>query len=180
VADLLDRMLTSRIPDPAQRAAAVQDLMIRRGLPTTMARPTELFSTRAELRTSGAVTLGLLGVRHVLTLRMFSLHTQDLPGEQLLADAISGDARQSGWNLDLNRKLDPHSSAEVGLARSRDVGLGSNAGRESRTTTLRIGATHELSARTVVNIGARRVLLKATVLDDAGETAVYAGALHRF
>ena len=28
--------------------------------------------------------------------------------QQLLADAISGDARQSGWNLDLNRKLDPH------------------------------------------------------------------------
>ena len=56
VADLLDRMLIGRIPDAAQRAIAVQDLISRRGLPTTLSRPTELFSSRAEVRTRANVS----------------------------------------------------------------------------------------------------------------------------
>jgi uncharacterized protein (PEP-CTERM system associated) len=181
VADLLDRMLAGRITDAAQRAAAVQDLITRRGLPGTLSRPTELFSSRAEVRTTANLSVGLIGVRHVLTLHVHSLHTQDLPGDQLLTGAISGDARQNGWDLGLNRKLDPQTSADLSLGRNRNVGLGLiNEGRETHETSVRLGLTHELTARTVVSGGLRRVLLKSTTLGDANETAVFAGALHRF
>jgi uncharacterized protein (PEP-CTERM system associated) len=180
VADLLDRMLIGRIPDAAQRAIAVQDLISRRGLPSTLSRPTELFSSRAEMRTRANLSVGLLGVRHVLTLSAHSLHTQDLPGDQLLTGVVSGDARQNGWSVDLNRKLDPRTSANISLASNHNVGLGINSGRESEETSVRLGVTHELTARTIVSAGARRVMLRSTVLADANETAVFAGALHRF
>ncbi|MEY4750408.1 MAG: hypothetical protein RIQ60_2622 [Pseudomonadota bacterium] len=180
VADLLDRMLAGRITDPAQRAIAVQDLISRRGLPTTLSRPTELFSSRAEIRTRANLSVGLLGVRHVLTLNAYSLHTQDLPGDQLLTGAVSGDARQHGWSVDLNRRLDPRTSSNLSLARSRSVGLGINSGRESQESSVRLGFTHELTARTTVSGGVRRALLQSQVLGDANENAVFAGAVHRF
>jgi uncharacterized protein (PEP-CTERM system associated) len=180
VADLLDHMLAGRITDISQRAAAVQDLITRRGLPDSVSRLTELFSSRAEIRSSANLSIGLIGVRHVLTLQLHSLHTQDLPGDQLLTGALSGEARQNGWGLGLNRKLDPQTSADLTVDRSRNVALGINQGREIHQTSLRLGLTHELTPRTLVSGGVRRVLLKSTVLEDANETAVFAGALHRF
>jgi uncharacterized protein (PEP-CTERM system associated) len=181
VADMLDSMLAGRITDVAQRAAAVQDLITRRGLAGTQSRPAELFSSVAEVRTSAKLSIGLIGVRHVLTLQLHSLHTQDLPGDQILTGVISGDARQNGWRLGLNRKLDPQSSADLSLDRSRNVGLGTiNQGRESQETSARLGLTYEITPRTLVSGGLRRVLLKSTVLGDTNETAVFAGALHRF
>lgn len=179
VANLLDSLLASRISDPAQRSAAVQDIITRRGLPATVASPVQIVSNRAELRSNASVALGLLGSRHVLSLRLYALHTQDLPGEQPLA-SLSGDARQTGWSLGLNRRLSTQTSADVTLAHAQTKGEGANLGQDSSDNSLRLSASHRLAPDTVVSAGARRVLVKSTLFGDANETAIFAGALHRF
>jgi uncharacterized protein (PEP-CTERM system associated) len=179
VADMLDNLLASRITDAAQRSAAVQDIITRRGLPATVARPVELVSNRAELRSNASATLGLLGTRHVVTLRLYAQHIQDLPGQQPLA-GLSGNARQNGWSLGLNRKLDAVTSADVSLNRSHTRGEGDNLGQDSGETSVRLGGVYRLTPDTVISAGGRRVLMKSTVFGDANESAIFAGVLHRF
>lgn len=179
VASLLDSLLASRITDPALRSAAVQDIITRRGLPSSVASPVQIVSNRAEIRSNASVTLGLLGIRHVVSMRIYAQHTQDLPGELPLG-GLSGDARQIGWSLGLNRKLTTQASADLTLAHAQTKGEGDNLGQDSTDNSLRLSASYRIAPNTVVSGGARRVLLKSTLFGDANETAIFAGALHRF
>lgn len=179
VATLLDSLLASRITDPALRSAAVQDIITRRGLAATVASPVQIVSDRAEIRSNASLSLGLLGSRHVLSLRIYAQHTQDLPGELPLG-GLSGDARQNGWSLGLNRRLSTQTSADLTLAHAQTKGEGVNLGQDSTDNSLRLSASHRIAPDTVVSGGARRVLVKSTLFGDANETAIFAGALHRF
>jgi uncharacterized protein (PEP-CTERM system associated) len=179
VANLLDSLLASRITDPAQRAVAVQEIITQRGLPATVASPVQIISNRAEIRSNASISMGLLGSRHVLSLRVFAQHIQDLPGE-LTQGGLSGDARQMGWSLGLNRKLSTQTSADLTLAHIQTTGEGANLGQDSTDNSLRLGVSYRLTPNTVVTGGARRVLVKSTVIGNANESAIFAGALHRF
>jgi uncharacterized protein (PEP-CTERM system associated) len=179
VASLLDSLLASRITDPALRSAAVQDIITKRGLPTSVASPVQIVSNRAEIRSTASVTLGLLGSRHVVSLRIYAQHTHDLPGEFALG-GLSGDARQNGWSLGLNRKLSTQTSADLTVAHAQTKGEGDNLGQDSTDNSLRLSASYRIAPNTVLSGGARRVLVKSTLFGDANESAIFAGALHRF
>lgn len=185
VPSMIDAILQTRIQDEVVRQAAVQDLMTKRGLPTTLNGPVDLFSRTVQLQQGVNVTLALVGVRHTVTVRVYQVRLQDLYGPNDDTPGILGlasDSIQRGVSLGLSRRLTPDTTADLTLVQTRTEGIGLNAALGTRSGTLvRLGATHALSPRTTV-IGSVRHQTGSTALStgNATETAVSAGVLHRF
>jgi uncharacterized protein (PEP-CTERM system associated) len=182
VASLLDASLSTRITDPVERQAAVDAALRQRALPQVQNGAVSIGSTRAQLVQTADLSLAFLGVRHTVLLRGFQQTTNDLrgPSDPVPSATTSSNARQRGASLTLTRRLDPHTSADFGLNYSRVIGFGPTEGNRTVNKTVRLGLSHELSARTSVVGGVRHRQLDSNVVTTAQETAVYVGALHRF
>lgn len=176
---LFDAMLSTRIANPAERAAAVQQLIAQRNLPTTLGSALNLFSATAQLQKSANLSLALLGVRHTVTLRGFYARTEDLIGNDL-PPLISSDARQYGTSLGLNRRLRPETSADFTIGRTRVVGFGANAGTRTSSNSVRLGLSQAFSPRTTATVSLNRLWIDSTVLADANQSSLSFGLLHRF
>ncbi|MFM2052475.1 MAG: hypothetical protein RL456_512 [Pseudomonadota bacterium] len=185
VPTLVDAILRTRILDEAVRQAAVQDLIAKRGLPDTLAGPVDLFSRTVQLQNGMNVTLALVGVRHTVTVRVFHTRIEDLRGPNDDASGLLGlasDSIQQGGTVTLSRRMTPETTADVSFTHARTEGIGLNERLGSRRgSTVRLGATHALSPRTIVS-GSLRYQTGSTSLisGNANETAVSAGVLHRF
>lgn len=178
---LLDAILRTRIPDVAQRQLAVYDYMSRSGLSGTLTGPVDLYSRTVQLQQGMNVSLALIGVRHTVTFRVFRTRTEDLRGASDGVRLLASDAIQSGFTAGLNRRLTPDTSADLSLTRVQSDGIGSNAGRTSSSTVVRLGATHSLSPRTTLSGSVRFQNGSSTLTSvNASEAAVSAGVLHRF
>jgi uncharacterized protein (PEP-CTERM system associated) len=81
VAQLLNAAFTTRIPDAAARADAVQQFMATNGLPPTLFAPIDLYAPTFTIQTSAQATLVLLGVRNSVSLTAFSSKTESLLSE---------------------------------------------------------------------------------------------------
>ena len=193
VAGLIDAMLTTRIPDAALRAVAVQDLIAKRGLPDTLSSALEIFSGTAQVTQGGSLTLAWMGTRHVVTMRVFAERSRDLqgPDDVLL---VSGDSEQRGASVGLSRRLTPDMTADAGYTYARVKGRGVNEGRDTVNATWRVGLTESLSPRTSVTASLRYQTVDAstpegTAIDgsrfaatstQAAATSLSVGFLHRF
>lgn len=178
---LLDAILRTRIPDVAQRQLAVYDYMSRSGLSGTLTGPVDLYSRTVQLQQGVNVSLALIGVRHTVTFRVFRTRTEDLRGASEGLLLLASDAIQSGFTAGFNRRLTPDTAADLSLTRVKSDGFGSNAGRTSSSTVVRLGATHSLSPRTTLSGSVRFQNGSSTLTGvNASEAAVSAGVLHRF
>ena len=185
VASMIDAMLQTRILDEATRQAAVQDLIAKRGLSSSLGGPVDLYSRTVQIQQGLNVTLALVGVRHTVTMRIYQTKLEDYRGATEDANSVLGlasDSIQRGMTISLGRRLDPDTTATITLTRARAEGIGANASLGTRSgTILRLGLSHALSPRTTVT-GALRHQNGSTSLvgNDASETGLSAGVLHRF
>ena len=125
VTQFLNAAFTTRIPDPAERALAVEQFLARTGLPPTLAAPVNFYATSLLLQNVQTVSLVLIGVRNSVSFTVFNV----------VSDAISGKgdvlppALQFGQN---------NTQTGVGVGYSHQLtgftNLGANASY-SRTTT---------------------------------------------
>ena len=80
VASLLDAVFTAKIPDPVERAAAVQEFMRQAGLPDTLQSSVTLYTQQAQLATQGTASFALIGLRSVLAFTTYYLKSQVVSG----------------------------------------------------------------------------------------------------
>lgn len=193
VAALLDALLITRVPDAAQRATAVQDIIARRGLPETLSSTVELYSGTAQLVQGGNLSLVWMGNRHTVTTQFYAQRTRDLVGPDDVLP-VSGDATQRGVTTNISRRLTPDLSADVGIVYARVKGLGLNEGRDTRNVSWRTGFTQTLSPRTTLSGSLRYQIVDtdsppgvsadgtpfAASSSHATATSLSAGVLHRF
>jgi uncharacterized protein (PEP-CTERM system associated) len=81
VTQFLDAAFTTRIPDPAERAAAVAAFLARTGLPPTLAAPVNFYATSIQLQNAATVSLVLLGVRNSITFTAFRVESSAISGQ---------------------------------------------------------------------------------------------------
>jgi uncharacterized protein (PEP-CTERM system associated) len=181
VAGLLDAAFTTRFPDPVERARIVQDLIVRQGLPSALGAPLAIYAQRISLINSRSASVVLLGVRNSLGLTGFYLRTEDLSGTTFTGVGTAfANNTQRGATVTFSHQLSTVTSlnATTGWTRTRALGLVDP--EQADQHTLRMQVSRQLAPRTSAFVGARYQLFNSNRVDDARETAVFAGIGHRF
>jgi uncharacterized protein (PEP-CTERM system associated) len=181
VASLLDSLLTTRIPNPVERAAAVNRLITERGLPQRLGQASELIDQTPQLVQNGSLQLVLLGVRHSVALGLFSRSARELSrdGEPSLVSS-NADFRQRGGTLVFTRRLTPTMTMGLSAERSRTEGLAAQAGDYLRDYRLRSELTKAVNSRTQLTASLGRQLLKSNRSGSRSETRAQIGLVQNF
>lgn len=81
VAQYLDAAFTTRIPDPAERAAAVAQFLAQNGLPLTLVSPLNFYASTVTLQTTESLSAVWAGVRNTLTFTVFRSKSEAVTGQ---------------------------------------------------------------------------------------------------
>lgn len=153
---LLDAILTTRYPDPAERGQAVTQVIDRFGLASRSGTPVDLVAAYPQLRTAFGAELALLGRRNVASLEVHALTATRLDRSgDLLASLVPAlaDSRQWAATARFDRRLDEQLGAGVLLRWSRVTGLALRSGESSREWLARAALVRHLSPRTTASVG---------------------------
>lgn len=180
----LDAILTSRVPDPLERAQAVRELMIVTGLPSSLGIPIPVYSQRVDLHETHSVSVGLLGARNSLVADAYYLSREGITaeGERLPGPLrLFTDETQRGASLTYSRRLARADSVNATVLWQRTEGEALFASRpESTQWTTRVQYNRQLRPRTTAYAGARYIEYESNVFSDFNEAAVFVGLYHRF
>jgi len=179
---LLDIILATRFPDPAERQQVVDALVSERGLPTSISGPVNLYTQQIYLQEDGNVTLGLLGARNSIFLIGYYRRSEAITGAGgTLPPELAGlnDNTQKGvslvWSHNINRSLIFNATGTL----SQTVAIAPLTGKTNQgIISLRL--TSILSPSTTAFLGARYQKLNSDVANDYHEAAVFAGFNYLF
>lgn len=183
VSTLLNQVFASRIPDPAQRQLAVDELISERGLPTVLTSPLSLFSDRVTLQQSVQGSVGLLGARNTILVTVFRTKSNPIVSANpspidLLLFAQTNNT-QTGTDVVWTHRLTSLYSLATSLAWTRAVANdASNA--HSTQATLQTTLSAPLSRSTSVFAGLRYQRFWSDVNPDFSEAAAFVGLTHVF
>lgn len=181
LAALLDSIFTTRIPNEADRARAVQDYLLRNNLPSKLPEAVEVFAGGARLNESGSVTLALMGTRQLVSFTLFGQRDTNLNRvDQPILVVSADEVRQYGGSALYSRQLTSQRSIEAALTGVATDGLGLRAGDYTRDWSLHLSVTEALTPRTNVVFGFRRQLILSNAVPPTQETRVFSGVAHRF
>jgi len=179
---LLNFILASRFPDPAQREQIVDTIITDRGLPTVLTGPVNLYSQQILLQESGSLTFGLLGARNAVFLSGYYVRTEPISGAgnplpPLLA--AGNDNTQKGVTLTWTHNVSPSLILTATGTASQTVANAPHIGKTNQgMATLR--AATPISPSTTVYAGARYQKLNSDIQSDYTEAAVFAGLNYIF
>ncbi len=181
VSALLDSLLTTRIPDPIERADAVDRLITERGLPRRLGQASDVLDSAPQLVRNGALNLVLLGVRHAAAISLFSRSSRELrrDGEVSLAPNPT-DFRQRGGTVIFSRRLTPTTSLGATLQQSLTDGQGVRAGEQLRQSRVQADLGIALSSRTRLSVGLGHQVLKSNRFARRSESRAIVGLLQNF
>ena len=80
LAQFLDAAFTTRIADPAERAAAVAQFLATSGLPPTLASPVNFYAASVTLQQSASASLVLIGALNSLSFSIFDVQSEAISG----------------------------------------------------------------------------------------------------
>ena len=105
VSQFVDAAFTTRIPNPAERAAAVAQFLAASGLPPTLASPVAFYATSLTLQQSASVSLVLIGALNSVSFSLFNREKRShLRGGKCIA---SGPCVRSEQHADRWRSVVP-------------------------------------------------------------------------
>lgn len=183
VASLLNAMLTTRYPNPVDRAQVVQQLMESRNLPNTLDQPREVFAQGAQLAQNVQATVAFLSAKRALSFTVYTSTSRQLAREGESGVSLSNaDTRQFGASVQFDQRLDPDTSIQFVGSSATVSGLGLTDGDVTRQERVRLSLNHQLTSRTAGTLGLRlnRTDSSRDRVPDSRETAVFAGILQRF
>jgi len=181
---LLDALLSSRIPDEAERSKAVNDMIAQRNLPRQLGTTRDLYDLNTQLRQSTVARAALMGVRSMLLVSAGQTQSRPLAGDAFSTFLGSGTATRDRYiDTQINHRLTPMSTLTTGLrlgrARATSPLLGTTT--NTRDVGLRLSVSTMLSPRTQAVGGLRRLRTEGLASGEAiTENVVFAGLEHRF
>ena len=108
VAQFLDAAFTTRISDPAQRAAAVAQFLAQTGLPSTLASPVNFYAQSISLLQTATLSAVWVGVRNSLAFTLFNSQSEAISGTGSAlppAFAIGSNNTQTGGGINFSHSL---------------------------------------------------------------------------
>lgn len=108
VAQFLDAAFTTRIPDPAQRAAAVAQFLAQTGLPSTLASPLNFYAQSITLQQTATLSAVWVGLRNSVGLTLFNTQSEAISGTGSTlppAFALGTNNTQTGGAINYSHRL---------------------------------------------------------------------------
>lgn len=181
VAGLLDAMFTTRLPDPVERARAVQEYMRQQGLPNSTPGPINLFSPRLSISTTSRLSVSFTGVRNTVTLSGYATRTEDALDAGPLAGGLpANNNTQRGASVVLSHRLTPQTSLSTALDWSRIRAIDATPPDETTQQGLRVQVSVQAAPLTSTFFGGRVRKIESNVVKDGREGSVFMGLDHRF
>jgi uncharacterized protein (PEP-CTERM system associated) len=181
----LDAILSRTTPDPVQRAAIVQNLIVSRGLQTSLSNAVDVVATYPQLQTGLNASWVYLGQRVTTSLSAFRQNLRQLTQTGAVAlppSLVTADSRQTGAGIEVNYRLAPQTSVDGALRWSRIRGLAATDGQSTSERSVRVSLVHNLSPRTGLSAGLQYTIVDSNV--GSGQTQkpalAFAGMSHRF
>lgn len=175
---LLNASLETRIPDPAARQRAVNDLLARTPLPADLLVPSIIYTENFTIQETSAARLVFFGQRYSLAWNMFYTITQSAAGISSTLP-VASETLQRGTSLVYSRALARAASFSA-TASWRNTQDRLDTSRETTQKTLRLDLSRDLTSRITGTLGARYQWITSTVTNDATEAAVYGTLNYRF
>ncbi len=181
---LLNAAYMTRYSDASQRLTRVQNELASWGLPSTLAQPSVVDAAgSAQILQNAELSALFLGVRHRVLARIYRQTTTNALGQvSLPVGQLPQDTKQIGWSAELTRTLSPQTNGNLEVSWSRTSSVESGLAGERTNAGIRLGLSHRLSPKTTGTIGVRQQFSSSTIENssDVHESAIYAGANHRF
>src|SRR5262249_23197024 len=89
VSPFLDAPFTARIPDPVERARAVQQFLAQSGLPPTLASPLNVYATTVTLQTNASVSAVWIGALNALSFTVFRSESESVVNQSALPEPFN-------------------------------------------------------------------------------------------
>ena len=179
---LLNAILTSRIPNQAERFQFIQNYITDRGLPFILTEPLAIYSQQIYLSEQATASLALLGVRNTVVFTIYRSKSEAITGTGSALPPILGglnDTTQVGGSAVWSYQLTPSSTLSVtGTLTRTDANEPFSTKADQRS--LRIMLTRPISPKTSAFAGARYQTLDSTLQNSYREAAVFVGASHSF
>lgn len=184
VQELLNAMLTSRIPNDTERAKAVSDIIAQRNLPQQLGATRDVYDLNAQLRQATTVRASIMGLRTTLLMSAGQIQSRPLAGDGFSALLGNGNhTREQYLDVLANHRLTPLSTVSVGLRVSR--ARSSNTLMATDTVTRDIGQRLSVSTLLTPHTQLAWGVKHLQTRDDTSgssitENVVSAGLEHRF
>jgi uncharacterized protein (PEP-CTERM system associated) len=189
VPSFVDAAFTTRIPDPAERALAVQQFVAQAGLPPTLATPVNIFSAAILLQTSISASAVLIGLRNSLAFNVFYLKSDAISGTgSVLPPALQfgQNNTQTGGGVSFSHRLSGMTNLTASATYSRTTtnnSVGAFADTGSNNGYVGVGLSTQLGPKTTGSLGANYQRFVPTGNLDTRTTSavnVVAGVNHVF
>ena len=184
VSGILNAILVLRFPDPIERAKAIQDLIVRQGLPQSLPAGAYVYNQSANILTGDNINWVLTGVRNTLGLNLFYLKTELLPDARVPPTFLNFNNNiQQGGGVTLSHILTPVISLNGTLSTQQTRGFGPTEGQKTRQGLASLQGNWTMSPRTSAFVGLRYQYQSSPNSSfpgyESSEFAVFTGLFHR-
>jgi uncharacterized protein (PEP-CTERM system associated) len=182
VAALLDSILTTRVPNPVDRANQVQDIISKQGLPASTASVIPILSARLSVTENASLGVAYLGTRNTLALTVYATRIRDaLEQGPFATDAAATNNLQRGATVAYTLKMTPTVSAGLTVNYSRIQALDTATTSElTKDGSVQGHVAVQLAPKSTVLFGAQQRKLASNTVPGGHETSVFALLEHRF
>jgi uncharacterized protein (PEP-CTERM system associated) len=183
VTALLNAAFTTRIPDPVQRAQAVQQFLATSGLPATLQSPVNYYIQQVLLYEQQSATFTLLGVRNSTAFTLYNRKQEAISGGTGFALppqlSFGQNNTQRGGSIAFSHQLTPLTNLGLTATRYQTIATAPLNAR-SVTNAFLLSAGTRLSPKTDGFAGATYSDFNSDVTNDYTVYTVYVGLNHRF
>ena len=178
---LMADLLAANIPDPSQRAQAVNSRLDSQGQGAQGTAQGDFATNQIFVRRNRQMSVAAIGPRDTVTLR-WGMRDQIAVGSvssSLDSFAVSPSIRQQTIDASWMHRLSPQTSATLSVTRLNAKGLAGSAAQSSQTILNLLG-TRQIGQKTFVSVGARRSNFDSSVSGSSRENAILTTLTMRF
>ncbi len=182
MAALLDAMLMESVPDPIERARAVQELMVQQSLPEANASAAQTYEPTPMRVASHRGVLTWLGREDAVDVSYYEVRMR-LPyliSSAFVPAGFTGENLQRGTSLTVIHHLGPFTNVSVTGGEHRVDGLGATNGQYTRGDALTLQLNRRFATHTDFFLGGRLQAVEFSALPATREKAGFLGASHHF
>jgi uncharacterized protein (PEP-CTERM system associated) len=176
VQSILNQILLSRFPDPAERQSFIDQLIQSGGLPATLSSPVVLYAQQIYLQELATATVGLLGARNRVLFTAFRLRTEQITGAGAVPPILGAfvDQTQLGGSIVWTHSLTPTFTFN-GTAIYQHSEANSPRTGSTRQGSVVATLVSRLSPQLSVHAGLRFQNLESDIANPYREAAIFAG-----